>query len=66
MGNALMDEYYAVFDVTPADEKNENFIQFGIGKKVSGHEFEKEQGPVQNIVYNSDGVEMTVNEFENN
>ena len=40
MGNAIMDDYYAVFDLTPADERNENYIQFGIAKKVEGHEFE--------------------------
>lgn len=58
MGNALMSDYYAVFDLTPADERNENFIQFGIGKKVAGHVFEYESGSVSNIEYDADGNEI--------
>ena len=53
MGNAIMDDYYAVFDVTPADERNQNYIQFGIGKKVANHQFERENGPVENIFYDT-------------
>ena len=51
MGNAIMDDYYAVFDLTPADERNENFIQFGIAKKVEGHEFEYQLGAISNLNY---------------
>ena len=63
MGNAIMDDYYAVFDLTPADERKQDYIQFGIGKKAANHQFEKENGPMQNIVYDSNGYE-TVPETE--
>ena len=58
MGNAIMDDFYAVFDVTPADERNDDYIQFGIGKKVAGHKFEKEYGDVKNIFYDTAGHEI--------
>jgi hypothetical protein len=64
MGNAIMDDYYAVFDVTPADERNENYIQFGIGKKIAGHQFETEKDSESNILYNSNGEEMTAGALE--
>lgn len=57
MGNAIMDDYYAVFDLTPADERKQNYIQFGIGKKALNHQFDKEQGPMENILYDANGYE---------
>ena len=28
-----MKDYYVVFDMTPKDERNENFVQVGIGRQ---------------------------------
>ena len=53
-----MEDYYAVFDLTPADERNENFIQFGIAQKVESHEFDYQSGPISNIHYDANGNEV--------
>lgn len=39
-GNQAMEEYYAVFDLSPADERGKDYIQFGIAHKVETHMFE--------------------------
>ena len=33
LGTLVIKDYYVVFDMTPYDERNENYIQIGIGKK---------------------------------
>jgi hypothetical protein len=33
VGNIFMKEYYVVYDMTPRDERNEDFIQVGIGRQ---------------------------------
>jgi hypothetical protein len=33
-GNILMEDYYIVYDSTPADERGEDFVQLGIAKSI--------------------------------
>jgi hypothetical protein len=32
VGNIFMKEYYVVFDMTPKDERDQDYIQVGIGR----------------------------------
>lgn len=54
IGNVVMKDYYAVFDLTPADDEaggKADFIQFGIGMKLDGHGLEYQDGAEVNIFY---------------
>lgn len=35
IGNVFMHKYYVVFDMTPYDERDEDYIQIGIGPKFA-------------------------------
>lgn len=36
IGTVLMKEYYVIFDMSPYDQFNQDFIQIGLGLKASG------------------------------
>ena len=35
LGNVVLQKYYTVFDATPYDERNQNFIQIGIANSAT-------------------------------
>lgn len=51
-----MKDYYAVFDLTPA-EHDGSYILFGIGEKVDGHQLEYQEGAEVNVYYDENGKE---------
>ena len=60
MGNQIIQDYYVVFDATPADEHNKHFIQVGIAKKNAAHIYQLEKGSEYNIKYDESGKEIDV------
>jgi len=58
MGNQMMKDYYVTFDATAADERNEDYITFGIAKKLANHTLVYQTGTNENIFYDDDGEEI--------
>lgn len=58
-GNMFMNEYYTVFDMTPYNERGENFLQIGFAKQSKKDiVFEKSGGDKYNAEYGVDDDEV--------
>ena len=60
VGDIFFDKFYVVFDMTPFDEKNENFIQIGLAEKNPENLIGKQQYDTESEYYWPERKELDI------